>query len=99
MIDRNRLVQSLYAAVDEINKQLSVELQLEKSLETVIIGTDGKLDSLGVTNLIVATESKASDDLGITLNLAEIYAVSPDGGPLKTIGSLVDYIISTQENK
>ena len=42
----------IFAAVDEVNQQLRRAQRLEKSPATVISGEGGRLDSLGLVNLI-----------------------------------------------
>ena len=78
--------------VDEINQQLPKEQRLEKSIDTILSGQSGKLDSLGLVNLIVATEQKIEEEYGITITLANERAISQNNGPFKTIGTLADYI-------
>ena len=92
MNQKEQVVQAVYGAIDEVNQLLAKELQLEKSPETVVVGRGGKLDSLGIVNLIVATEARFAEEFGVTLNLADKMAMPGDKSPLETVGALTDYI-------
>ena len=56
-------VRIIYAAVAQLNPQLPKEQQLQPSLDTALFGSEGKLDSLGVANLIVIMEQKLEECL------------------------------------
>jgi len=92
MTKRERVIQAIFSAVDEVNEQLPKEEQLEKSIDTVLFGGSGKLDSLGLVTLIVATEQKIEEQFGVTITIADEKAMSQKDSPLKTIGTLADYI-------
>lgn len=94
MSNKEKIIDAIYAAVDEINQQLPQEKQLDKTCDTVLFGKSGKLDSLGLVNLIVATEQKIEDEFEVTLTLADEKAMSQKTSPFKTVGTLADYILS-----
>ena len=91
MADRNQLVDAVYQAVDELNAMRSPDKQVPKSLETVLSGPSGILDSLGLVNLVVAIEEKLEDAFGVMINLADQKAVASDLNPFRTLGTLTDY--------
>jgi len=82
----------LFDAIDEVNALLPPEQQLEKSVDTVLFGGSGKLDSLGLVTFIVAAEQKISETLGHSVTLADEKAMSQKNSPFRTIGTLTDYI-------
>lgn len=82
----------LYKGIDELNLNLQEERRLEKSSDTVLFGEFGRLDSLGLVRLIVATEEKIEEELGITIRIADERAMSDQRSPFKTVGSLIDYV-------
>ncbi len=90
MNDRIKLV--IMNSIEEINRQLENEHQLEKSTNTVLYGEDGKLDSLGLINLVVAVEQNIEDEFDVTITLADERAMSQETSPFKTVGTLTDYI-------
>jgi acyl carrier protein len=67
-----RLLQLLYEVVDEINQGRAPEVTLGKSPHTVLMGSSGKLDSLGIVNLIVTVEDKVQQTFGRRLNLFDL---------------------------
>jgi hypothetical protein len=52
MTERNKILEGIYAAIDEINEQLPEDQNIEKSLEMVLLGSSGKLGSI---NLLINT--------------------------------------------
>ena len=82
----------LYEAIDELNLELQEERRLEKSGDTVLFGQLGRLDSLGLVRLIVGTEEKIEEELGVTIRIADERAMSEQRSPFKTVGSLIDYV-------
>lgn len=97
MNDRIKLV--IMNSIEEINRQLENEHQLEKYTNTVLFGEDGKLDSLGLINLVVAVEQNIEDEFDVTITLADERAMSQETSPFKTVGTLTDYIEMILEEK
>ena len=87
-----RVSQAVFQAVREINKQLAVSAQVEESMDVVLFGSSGKLDSLGLVSLIVATEQKVEAEFSVTISLADERAMSQEENPFQTVRSLVEYI-------
>ena len=54
MSNRERIIRLIYEAIDEFNLQHPPEERLEKSAESVLFGPSGRLDSLGLVDLILA---------------------------------------------
>jgi acyl carrier protein len=92
MSNHERILQAIYNAIDEINEQLPKGKALDKSLETVLFGKSGQLDSLGLVSLIVAVEQNIEDDFGVSITLADERAMSQQNSPFKTVTTLSDYV-------
>ncbi len=92
MSSRDRVIQIIFGAVEELNGQRPKEQQLEKSTDTVLFGSSGKLDSLGLFTLIMATEENICNEFGVTITLADDRAMSQEESPFRTIRTLADYI-------
>ena len=92
MANRERVAASVFRAVDEVNRLLPPESRLDKSHNTQILGKDGKLDSLGFVNLIVAVEENIMEEFGAVISLADEKARSQDKSPFQTFQTLIDYI-------
>ena len=92
MVSRDKIIQTIFDVIDELKQQVPVIQHLDKSVDTVLFGQSGQLDSLGLVNLIVATEQKIEEEFGVAMTLADEKALSHESSPFRTIGTLVDYI-------
>ena len=88
----NQIKEILFKSVEEINKTLDEDQQLELSTETVLLGKDGNIDSITLVNLIVAIEESIEDELNVGITLVDEKALSQKESPFRTIGTLIDYI-------
>jgi len=88
----NQIKEILFKSVEEINKTLDEDQQLELSTETVLLGKDGNIDSITLVNLIVAIEESIEDELNVEITLVDEKALSQKESPFRTIGTLIDYI-------
>lgn len=98
MIKREAILQSIYRAVDSFNRRQAGVTPLAKSEDTVLFGTGGGLDSLGLVTLIVNTEQQLGDDLGRPFTLVDERALSSRNSPFRTLGTLADYVLTLCED-
>ena len=89
---KEKVSQSIFKAIDELNEQLPPEQNLEKSIETRIIGKGGKLDSVGLVTFIVAVEQMIEDEFEVPMTLADERAMSQNQSPFRTVRTLAEYI-------
>lgn len=82
----------IYEAIDELNLDLDADEQIEKSESTSIFGSDSKLDSMGLVNLITIIEEKIEEETGDFISIADERAMSLESSPFKTIETLKNYI-------
>ena len=87
-----RIKRVIFAAIDEINLQLSEDKRLKKSMDTVLFGEDSGLDSIGFVTFIVLTEQKIENEFGVTITLTNEQAMSKRKSPFKDVGNLTEYI-------
>ena len=99
MTTNEKVLAVIFKCIDEINEQEKPDKTLLKNIDEVIYGNDGKLDSLGLVNFIVAIEEKVEDKFGVPIILADERAMSQKQSPFRTVGSLVDYIVILLEEK
>ena len=92
MTDRDKILQCIYDAVDEVNGQLPEDQTLEKSLDTVLLGESGKLESIDLVNILVATEENIEEAFDVPVSITDERAVSEKNSPFTTIGTLSDFI-------
>ena len=99
MIDNEKVIQSIFGAIDEINGQLPKGERLEKSINTALFGNHGSLDSLGLVSLVTTLEQKIEKDFGMTVTILEKMEDLEDENPFETVKSLIEYLSSFLENK
>ena len=90
LYSKEKITQTIFDAVEEVNILLSEEERLEKRPETLLASEKGNLDSLGLINFIVEVESRVQKELGLTIDLIKTLE-SPDN-PMENIGQLIHYI-------
>jgi len=93
-----RVTSIVYAAIDELNEQLAEENRVAKALETALLGSAGRLDSIGFVNLIVLVEEKCQDEFGVCISFLDTLATREDN-PLRTVGSFIDYMCGVVEEE
>jgi len=99
MENKKTVETAIFNAIETVNQQLPKDRQLAKSNDTILIGENSPLDSVGVVNLIVAVEDNIQTAFGTSITLIE-DAGSPDAQkPLRTIGNLIDYVCLLLEKK
>ena len=91
-LSKGNVLQTIFGAIDEVNKMLAEEERLEKSLNTRLVGDGGGLNSLGLINFIVEVEGRIQKDFSLELNLVE--ALEAPEEPLKSIGRLAEFIVA-----
>lgn len=97
-IDKGVIANAVYAAIDDLNKQLPKAKRLDKSMDAAMAADGGRLDSLGVVNLLFNTEKRVEQGLGISLSLAE-EAVAADDEVFRTVGSYCEFVRSVAERQ
>ncbi len=91
-MDREKILESLYFAVDQVNELLPAEQQLARTPECVLFGSGGTLDSLGCVNLIVAAEERLNLSLETPVELAATLMGDDVAELPETLGALAEAI-------
>ena len=99
MIARNKILEGIYAAIDEVNEQFPEDQNLEKSLETVLLGSSGKLESVNLVNLLVAIEENIEEAFGIPISITDERAVSEKNSPFRTVETLCNFMLNLLDEK
>lgn len=92
-LKRERVLQVLFAAIDDMNEILPDDGRLEKSDQTHLFDRQGKLDSMGLVNFIVLVEQGVAEEFDLPITLADEKAFSRETSPFRTVASLTDYVI------
>jgi acyl carrier protein len=88
----DRILDSLYAAIDDVNRERPSDRPLAKARETALYGSASDLDSLGLVNFIVAAEQRIEAEFGKSLVLADDRALAQEPSPFRSVGALADYV-------
>ena len=89
-MSEEKLVLTIFKAVDEVNKMLPEERRLKKLPDTFLAGGRGKLESLELINFIVELEGRLQKDFSLTLNLIEWLEITEES--TKRIDGLAKFI-------
>jgi len=90
--EKEKILNILFDAIDEINEIRPEGQRVEKSADTVLFGQGGALDSIGLVSFIVASEQKIAEETGASITLADERAMSQKNSPFRTVSALADYI-------
>ena len=94
---KNKVLEVIYESVDAVNEFLPKEQRLEKKASTVLTG--GSLDSMGMTNLIVALETGIQERMGKEISIIEELNISKESNPFQTINTLLGSLTELLERK
>ena len=89
---RDDIIKIIFESIDDINNGQSEDLKIEKSLEAQLYGRGGKVDSLGLVNLMVSIEQNIEDKLDRNITIASEKAMSLKNSPFVNVNSLANYI-------
>lgn len=96
MISKEKVNEIIFKCVDETNTEDGTNIS--KDLNTILMGSDSEIDSLGLVSLIVEIEEAINEEFDVSLTLADEKAMSQRISPFKTLDTLSNYIISLLEN-
>ena len=92
-----RIKQAIFNSIEEINQQLEKEDELEKAVDTILFGEGGKLDSLGLINLVVAVEQNIEDEFDEAITLADERAMSQERSQFINVGAIKSLIFGCKQ--
>jgi acyl carrier protein len=95
MIDRSAAMQIVLSALREAVDQNGGDPS-QVGEETVIVGPDAIIDSIGVVSLIVDIEQRLEMDHQVSVTLANDRAMSQRNSPFRNPSVLVDHILATE---
>lgn len=95
---RANIIELIRQAAEETNEQFAVQIS-KKGAETILFGRKGKLDSIGLVNLVVAVETLIEEEFDVNLTIADERAMSQKHSPFRTVSTLADYIIMLLEEE
>lgn len=97
MIARKDAYDIVVASLKEVFEQVGTPPPADIGEDTVLVGNDAVLDSLGVVQLIVEVEQRVEGSHGVSVTLANDKAMSARNSPFRTVGVLADHVIATAQ--
>ena len=94
MIARTTAVEIVVASLKEVFAQVGTPVPESIGEETVLVGNEAVIDSLGVVSLIVEVEQRLEGEHGISVTLANDKAMSARNSPFRTVGVLADHCVA-----
>ena len=89
----------VFKAIDQMNQKLEEDEKIGKSLDTVLMGESGVLDSLALIDFITTTETLIENELGKVLALADDNEIFSTESPFSSVDSLINYICKRLDKK
>jgi hypothetical protein len=93
-VDRNIVVREISQAIGRINELRDPDNRIACTEETVLYGSGGVLDSLGLVSLILDVEQAVNERSGANLVLADAQAMAQRHNPFRDVRSLADYVMA-----
>ncbi len=82
-------------ALSEVFEQSGLPAPESVTADTVLVGPDAVLDSLGVVSLIVEVEQIVETEHDVSIVLANEKAMSAKNSPFRTVGVLAEHVVAT----
>jgi acyl carrier protein len=95
MIDRKVALEIVLSALRDAVDQNGGDASAVTE-ETVIVGPEAVIDSIGVVSLIVDIEQRLEMDHQVSVTLANDRAMSQRSSPFRTPAVLTDHILATE---
>ena len=91
-MNKQKIKNVIIESISEINNQLPDKIDINAPGTVHLYGGNGKLDSLGLVNLLVAIEQNLEDKFDINVTIADEKAMSQKSSPFKTVNTLLEYL-------
>ena len=89
---QSRVAHCVSEALREVNTLRAADEQLIDDPSTVLVGSGGPLDSLGLVNLAVALEGAVERDFGRAIGVAADVLSAEDPSAYRTVGLLIQFV-------
>jgi acyl carrier protein len=96
---KQKMKGALFEVIEELNRLLPPEEQLQKGAQTKLADKEEGLDSLGLIILIVMVEEKVEQAFGLQVSLSNLELLEGEDNPFVTVDSLSAYLSTMLEEK
>ena len=91
MSQREEVIELVGATIDEVNEVRPPNDRIPKALGSPLLGQN--LESLTAVSLVVGLDERVQDRYGISIRPVEALAIPPAESPLRTVSTLVEYLM------
>jgi hypothetical protein len=95
MTSRADIVSAVLHGIRDANALLAPERALEAAEDAGLLHPPGRLDSLGLVNLLIAVENRCQTALGRPVSLMDAVGLPPEESPFRDVPTLVAHIETT----
>jgi acyl carrier protein len=88
----DQITQQIVDALGELNQQLPPAGRIETSPDAALLAPDGKLDSLGLVNLILLIEERMASRLSTEISLTDDRTLAQPQAVFHDVASLARHI-------
>jgi acyl carrier protein len=94
MLEQEKAEEIVVRALRQVFTQEGLEVPGTIDRDTVLVGTDAVIDSLGVVSLIVEIEQIVEAEHTVSIILANERAMSQKNSPFRTVGVLSEHVVA-----
>lgn len=98
-MERKDVFALVATAIHDLNEELEYPTLAHVTEDTPIFGGEDSIDSLSLVRLLVDVESRLMTACSLPISLADEKAMSWHNSPYRTVGTLVDFIVSKLTNE
>lgn len=92
--ESGEILNAVLGTLRDLNEEWQKDELSAISIDTILFGRGGNLDSLSLVMLIAELEMRISEEFGFDIVIADERAMSQRMSPFRTVRSLVSYIAS-----
>ncbi len=90
-----QIQEAIGKAVSRLNEMLDADNRLSAEPDTVLAGSDGRLDSMGLINLLLFAEEELGQALGRPVDIMSTVGDRAASSAAFTIGELIELVRQT----
>lgn len=88
----DKIEQVILQQIKSFNETLSSPVDISKGADTVLLGSEGVLESIDFVSLILDIEEALTEALQAEVSLMNEKALSEKNSPFRTVGTLAAYV-------
>ena len=90
-MEKDEIRKIIFNAIDLLNQARDEEDKIPINHDTLLFGTNGYLDSMGLVSLLIDIEESLQNE-GLDVSLSDERAMSERNSPFRDVPALTEYI-------